>query len=144
MRTMTRIFACAMLACATTAPPMLAQALPMQVPAPVQKSTLQQSTPDIIDARWRKRCNGNRCKRVWTHNRRHYRPNVVVRPRVVIRPRTVIRPQVVIRPQAVIRDGRRWSRHDRWCMRQYRSYNPASNRYLTYGGVYKRCNSPFR
>lgn len=127
-----------MLAFATTAPPMLAQALPMQVPAPVQKSALQQASPDVIDARWRKRCNGNRCKRVWTHNRRHYRPHVVVRPRVVIRPRAVIRPQVFIR------DNRRWNRHDRWCMRQYRSYNPATNRYMTYRGVYKRCNSPFR
>ncbi len=34
--------------------------------------------------------------------------------------------------------------HVSWCLSRYRSYNPASNRYLTYGGVYRVCYSPYR
>lgn len=35
------------------------------------------------------------------------------------------------------------SRHQQWCMARYRSYNPASNRFLSYSGVYKLCRSPW-
>ena len=136
MRAIPRLFACVVLAASTVAPPMLAEAMPMPTP-PVQKSTLQQTSPDLTDVRWRKRCNRNRCRRVWVP-RRHYRPRAVIRPRVVIRPRAVIRPRVVIRDRA------RLSRHDRWCMNRYQSYNPSTNRYLTYSGNYRRCNSPYR
>ncbi|RVJ83868.1 BA14K family protein [Sinorhizobium medicae] len=36
------------------------------------------------------------------------------------------------------------STHVSWCLSRYRSYNPATNRYLTYGGVYRVCYSPYR
>ncbi|KQX54379.1 MULTISPECIES: BA14K family protein [unclassified Ensifer] len=34
--------------------------------------------------------------------------------------------------------------HVSWCLSRYRSYNPATNRFLSYGGAYKVCYSPYR
>ncbi|CAN7525672.1 hypothetical protein ASD02_03765 [Ensifer sp. Root1252] len=34
--------------------------------------------------------------------------------------------------------------HVSWCLSRYRSYNPATNRFLTYQGVYRACYSPYR
>lgn len=34
--------------------------------------------------------------------------------------------------------------HVSWCMSRYRSYNPATNRFLSYGGAYRVCYSPYR
>lgn len=34
--------------------------------------------------------------------------------------------------------------HVTWCLSRYRSYNPATNRYLAYSGVYRVCYSPYR
>ncbi|OCP20971.1 MULTISPECIES: BA14K family protein [unclassified Ensifer] len=36
------------------------------------------------------------------------------------------------------------SSHVSWCFSRYRSYNPATNRFLTYQGVYRVCYSPYR
>lgn len=36
------------------------------------------------------------------------------------------------------------SRHVAWCLGRYRSYNPATDRYLGYDGRYHRCRSPYR
>lgn len=36
------------------------------------------------------------------------------------------------------------SAHVNWCLSRYRSYNPATNRFLTYRGVYRACYSPYR
>lgn len=36
------------------------------------------------------------------------------------------------------------SAHVSWCFSRYRSYNPATNRFLTYQGVYRACYSPYR
>lgn len=36
------------------------------------------------------------------------------------------------------------SAHVSWCLSRYRSYNPATNRFLTYRGVYRACYSPYR
>ena len=33
--------------------------------------------------------------------------------------------------------------HVDWCLNRYRSYNPATNLWLSYGGQYRACNSPF-
>lgn len=33
--------------------------------------------------------------------------------------------------------------HVNWCLRQFRSYNPRTNRYLGYDGRYHRCISPY-
>lgn len=34
--------------------------------------------------------------------------------------------------------------HVEWCLARYRSYNPRTNQFLTYGGIYKYCQSPYR
>ncbi|MFA1622374.1 BA14K family protein [Rhizobium mongolense] len=33
--------------------------------------------------------------------------------------------------------------HVEWCRNQYRTYNPRTDRFVTYEGIYKTCNSPF-
>lgn len=64
--------------------------------------------------------------------RPYYRPglNVYIEPRPIYRDR-------------YIRRGYAGS-HVNWCVSRYRSYNPATNRFLSYGGVYKVCYSPYR
>lgn len=34
--------------------------------------------------------------------------------------------------------------HVNWCLSRYRSYNPATNRFLSYSGAYRVCYSPYR
>lgn len=34
-------------------------------------------------------------------------------------------------------------RHERWCMDRYRSYNPRTNAWVSFGGDYNQCISPF-
>jgi hypothetical protein len=34
--------------------------------------------------------------------------------------------------------------HVTWCLSRYRSYNPATDRYLSYSGAYRVCYSPYR
>lgn len=75
----------------------------------------------------------NRCRNVWVGP--GVRPRIVIRPRVV-RPRVVIRPGVVVRPAG--------SRHVRWCLNRYRTYDPSTNTYIAYGGEVRRCRSPYR
>ncbi len=41
-----------------------------------------------------------------------------------------------------VRQG--YGSHVTWCLSRYRSYNPATNRFLSYGGVYRVCYSPYR
>lgn len=69
------------------------------------------------------------------YHRRHYRPRYY-RPGfgVYIAPRPIYRERYV----------RRGGSHVSWCLARYRSYNPATNRFLSYGGVYKVCRSPYR
>ncbi|WP_438617676.1 BA14K family protein [Oryzifoliimicrobium ureilyticus] len=38
----------------------------------------------------------------------------------------------------------RSSDHVQWCRNQYRSYNPQTDRFISYEGVYKTCNSPYK
>lgn len=66
------------------------------------------------------------------YHRPYYRPgvNVYVAPRPVYRDRYIRRPYI--------------NAHVNWCLSRYRSYNPATNRFLSYGGVYKVCYSPYR
>ncbi|WEX77631.1 BA14K family protein [Sinorhizobium numidicum] len=42
----------------------------------------------------------------------------------------------------IIRRG--YGAHATWCLSRYRSYDPATNRFLAYGGVYRVCYSPYR
>ncbi len=41
--------------------------------------------------------------------------------------------------------GRSYNRrsHVNWCLSRYRSYNPRTNRFLGYNGVYQICRSPY-
>ncbi len=36
------------------------------------------------------------------------------------------------------------SDHVRWCLNRYKSYNPRTNRFLGFDGIYHRCRSPYR
>ncbi|MDO6962374.1 BA14K family protein [Rhizobium alvei] len=121
----------AALAFATIAPVTVAEAAPFApVPLKIEKKT------DVTDVRVV-------CNR-WGCRRTYWGPRVVVRPRVVYRPRVWVAPRVVIRPapRYVVRQG--MSRHVRWCLNRYASYNPGTDTFLSYDGYYKRCNSPFR
>lgn len=44
-------------------------------------------------------------------------------------------PPTTVRPSAKF--------HVDWCRNQYRTYNPKTDRFLTYEGIYKTCNSPY-
>ncbi|PYB70099.1 MULTISPECIES: BA14K family protein [Rhizobium] len=61
-------------------------------------------------------------------------------PPPVYRPRP--RPPVYVEPG--YRPPRNvWARHVEWCLNRYRSYNPRTNEFLSSGGYYKTCRSPF-
>jgi len=118
MQSLTRLAFGAFLTVGTIVPSGAALSAPMSVPSPgIERQS------EIQDARWVRRCNYNRCRTVW------------VGPRYV-RPRIVVRPRVVVRPAG--------NRHVRWCLNRYRSYDPASNTFVTYDGDVRRCVSPYR
>ena len=115
------------LAVASVIPLTVAEAMPVtNAPAKAEKST------DVQQARWcgRWRCGYRRGAwrgRYWGGRR----------ARVWIAPRVVIRPA----PRYVVRSG--YNRHVRWCLNNYRSYDPGSNTFVTYDGDVRRCRSPF-
>lgn len=123
------------LSVASIIPLTVAEAMPVtNAPAKAEKAT------DVQQARWcgRWRCGYRRAwrprARVWVGPRR-----VWVRPRRVwVAPRVVIRPA----PRVIVRSG--YNRHVRWCLNNYRSYDPATDTFVAYGGAVRRCNSPFR
>lgn len=123
MHLFAKLTVAAMLTVGSTIPAEAAFSVPMSAMTP----GLERSS-DIQDVRWVRRCNMNRCRNVWVGPR--------VRPRVVIRPRAVVRPRVVIRTGV--------SRHVRWCLNRYQSYDPATNTYVTFDGEVRRCRSPYR
>ena len=110
----------------TPAAPVLA--MPQAVPSAAINagSDVQQ----VDHRRWHRRHHYNRHHRRHYGHRRHYRPGfgVYIAPRPIYRERYV----------------RRGSAHVNWCLGRYRSYNPATNRFLSYGGAYKVCHSPYR
>lgn len=116
------------LAVASVVPLSVAEAMPVtNAPAKAEKAS------DVQQARW---CGRWRCG-----YRRAWRP----RARVWVRPRRVwVAPRVVIRPapRYVVRSG--YNRHVRWCLNNYRSYDPSTDTFVAYGGDVRRCNSPFR
>jgi len=80
-----------------------------------------------------------------------YRPYSRYQPYYGYRPyyRPYYRPgvSVYITPRPYYRDRyvrRGYSSHVNWCLQRYRSYDPATNRFLSYGGVYRICYSPYR
>ena len=109
------------LSVASIIPLTVAEAMPVtNAPAKAEKAT------DVQQARW---CGRWRCG-----YRRAWRP----RARVWVAPRVVIRPA----PRVIVRSG--YNRHVRWCLNNYRSYDPATDTFVAYGGAVRRCNSPFR
>lgn len=84
------------------------------------------------------------------HRRGHYRPRPYYGHRPYYGRDRYYRPGfgVYIAPRRVYRDPyiRRsyGGSHVSWCLSRYRSYNPATNRFLAYGGVYRICRSPYR
>lgn len=47
-------------------------------------------------------------------------------------------------PVVVVPGPRRRGRHVRWCLRRYRSYDPATDEFFGFDGRYHRCRSPYR
>jgi hypothetical protein len=123
MKPVSRLAIAALLSVGSIAPAGTTLSAPMSVPR-----LSVEAESDVQDARWVRRCNMNRCRNVWVGPR--------LRPRVVIRPRAVVRPRVVIRTGG--------SRHVRWCLNRYQTYDPSTNTYIAYGGVVRRCRSPYR
>ncbi len=62
----------------------------------------------------------------YPYYRPYYRPGV----QVYVEPRPYYRQPV--------------EAHVEWCLSRYRSYNPRTDQFLTYGGIYKYCRSPYR
>lgn len=95
---------------------------------------------------------------VYSGYARHYRPYYGYRPYLHYRPdygyrppyyssRPYYRPGVYVTPRPYYRDRyvrQGYSSHVDWCLARYRSYDPGTNRFLSYGGVYKICYSPYR
>lgn len=46
-------------------------------------------------------------------------------------------------PPPVYRPRPRMNAHVEWCLSRYRSYNPATNRFLSSSGYYRVCVSPY-
>ncbi|MBX5108784.1 BA14K family protein [Rhizobium lentis] len=65
----------------------------------------------------------------------YYRPGAAGPPQLTYDPPPVRE----LRPKA--RDP---NKHIAWCTNEYRSYNPRTDHFLTYQGVYRVCRSPFR
>ncbi|MBY5355479.1 BA14K family protein [Rhizobium leguminosarum] len=65
----------------------------------------------------------------------YYRPGAAGPPQLTYDPPPVQR----VQPKA-----RDMSSHAAWCSNEYRSYNPRTDRFLTYEGIYKTCRSPYR
>lgn len=106
------------LAVSSVLPAGVAQAGPMPAPIKVDR------TSDVTNVRIV--CDAWGCRRVWRPRRVYVAPRIVIRePRVIVRPRLG------------------YNAHVRWCLNRYRSYNPATNLYVSYGGYYKRCISPY-
>lgn len=118
MTSLKKILVAATLAVSSAVPVGVAEAMPLSAPT----QTVKQST-DVTNVRVV--CGRYRCRRVW-------RPRAVyVVPRVVIR-----------QPRVVVRRG--YSSHVNWCLNRYKSYDPSSNTFVTYGGEYRTCISPYR
>ncbi len=122
MTSLKKIFVAAALAVSTLVPATASQAIPLS--APNQAVDRQSDVTDV-----RVVCGYYGCRR--GYRARYWRPRRVwVAPRVVIRPGRV-----------VVRRG--YNAHVNWCLGRYRSYNPATNLFVSYGGVYKVCRSPY-
>ncbi len=76
----------------------------------------------------------------------NYRPPNAAGPKYyqppgTLPPRLTYDPPPVQRVQPSVKDS---NRHVEWCRNEYRSYNPRTDRFVTYEGIYKTCRSPYR
>ncbi|MFB2553303.1 BA14K family protein [Ensifer soli] len=118
-----RLAAAAMLGIATVLTGMPgAQALPAMAPVAAGQT-------DVVTVYHRGHPHRRHYRPYHHHYRPHYRPRVYVAPRIIYRDPSV---------------RRGYGAHVRWCLNRYRSYDPATNRYLAYAGVYRACRSPYR
>ena len=78
----------------------------------------------------------------------YYRPRAAGVPtapyyRMVPPPPARQQPPLASAPQPVYRSpAGGYNRHVAWCLNRYRSYDPSTNRYMTYRGVFAECVSP--
>jgi hypothetical protein len=118
-----RIVVAAALAAASVVPLTVAEAMPVaNAPAKAEKAS------DVQQARW---CGRWRCGYRRHYHRRYWGPR-----------RVWIAPRVIVRPRVVVRTG--YSRHVRWCMNNYQSYDVNTDTFISYEGDERRCRSPFR
>jgi len=118
MTTIRNMIMAGTLALSSIVPVGMAEAGPMS--APTVKVDRQSDVTSV-----RVVCGYYGCRRTWRPRR------VWIAPRVIIR-----EPRVIIRPG--------YNRHVSWCLSRYRSYNPATNLYVSYDGDYRVCRSPYR
>ncbi|MDQ0318518.1 hypothetical protein QO002_000656 [Pararhizobium capsulatum DSM 1112] len=116
------------------------QAVPLAAPA---VETTAANPLQTIDYRgW----NGTGYRPYRPYEYRPYRPYRPYAAPYAYRPyyRPYYRPgvEVYVTPRPAYRDAA--NLHVEWCLARYRSYNPQTNRFLTYGGIYKYCHSPYR
>ncbi|MBX5156163.1 MULTISPECIES: BA14K family protein [unclassified Rhizobium] len=65
----------------------------------------------------------------------YYQPGAAGRPQLTYEPPPVRR----LQPKVADKNS-----HVAWCSNEYRSYDPRTDRFLTYEGIYKTCRSPYR
>jgi hypothetical protein len=132
------VIGCALSAASIMTPVASAQAIPLAVP----DVKIDQLTPVQY---YRRDYGGSyRDYRPYYGDRRYYRPYGYRPYRPYYRRPNV---EVYIAPRPYYRDRyvrRGYSAHVNWCLQRYRSYNPATNRFVSYGGVYRICYSPYR
>ncbi|ARM86624.1 BA14K-like protein [Rhizobium sp. CIAT894] len=74
----------------------------------------------------------------------NYRPRGATGPTYYL-PGAAGRPQLTYDPPPVQRvQPKDPNKHIAWCTNEYRSYNPRTDHFLTYEGVYRVCRSPYR
>lgn len=136
MSSIKKMFVIAALAVSTLAP--AASSYAMSMPAPAQ--AVEQKT-DVTDVAWRRVCNNRRCRRVWVGPRVVVRQRVIVRRPIIVRRPVIIRPRIIVRQPVVIRNA--GNAHVNWCLDRYQSYDPRTDTFLGYDGLYHRCISPY-
>ena len=135
------VFGCALSAATIVTSAAGLQAMPLTVP----HSQTTAATQTIDYRGW----NGNGYRPYRPYAYRPYRPYRPYAAPYAYRPyrpyyRPYYRPgvQVYVEPRPYYR--RAGNRHVDWCLSRYRSYNPRTDQFLAYGGVYKYCRSPYR
>lgn len=117
-----------------------ASAFTVQKPA-VQ--TEQASSPYLLEAnhkKWRKNRHGNRW-RYRTNRYRHYHGGYWYDNPWWVLP--YVGAGIALSNRYYDDDYGYGSRHVRWCLDRYRSYNPRSNTWVSYSGRVRQCISPY-